>query len=230
MRRYKMCVLFLIAIIGVGQVAIAQTSTSQQYNLDGYKKDFKVGYASANGVSTIQGQVFQPTSSGSYYYGYEGVELTLDGGADFTQTVVTGTEGEFAFSDVPIGSYTIFGHNPETNAFGSVNIVLSKGQANVATGSSKVTTFNVSSLKLLFTENGLFIMNTDRNDEDVPNATPDATQMGGAAETAAMGGHFGMLGAALGAGGLAAGIAALATNDNYRGPRRPISGGTWPAH
>ena len=234
MRRFKMCVLFLIAIIVVTQVAIAQ----QSYNLDSYVKDYKIAYASADGVVSIQGQVFRPTEGGMYYLGYEGVELTLDGGADFTQTVVTGTEGEFAFTEVPVGSYTIFAHNSETNAFGSVNISLSKGQVGVS-AQSKTTTFTVSSLKLLFTEDNLFILGRP-SDPSAVNAVCEvgAVPMEGASAGygGAFGGNMGMLAAGLGAAGLATGVAALASKDSKRGnqgggwkPPRPVSRGTWQA-
>ncbi|MCL2624428.1 MAG: hypothetical protein FWD31_12260, partial [Planctomycetaceae bacterium] len=73
MRRFKICVLFFVAVVVVAQAAMAQSQ--QQYNLDGYKKDYKTGYASTVGAVTIQGQVFRP-ADGRFFFGYEGIELT----------------------------------------------------------------------------------------------------------------------------------------------------------
>ena len=237
MRRFKLCVLFLMAMVVVTQVALAQTASSQQYNLDTYKKDFKFGYASANGAVTVQGQVFRSAVEGRFFLGYEGVELTLDGGADYTQTVTTGAEGEFTFTEVPVGSYTIFAHNSTTNAFGNVSISLSKGQAsaNAISSDSTTTPFSVSSLKLLFTEDNLFIIEKAKeavaaNDLDAAaQQTPEtAGSPYGYGGAGGFGGGLGMMAAGLGVAGLVSGIAALSDDDNNSAPR-PVTVGTWSA-
>lgn len=245
MRCFKMCVLFLIAIIVVTQVAIAQ----QQYNFESYRKDFKVGYASSDGAVSVQGQVFRPTDRSMYYLAYEEVELTLDGGADFSQTVISGAEGEFVFNDVPVGSYKVFGRDPNTGAFGSVDITLSKGQPSVNAQSNKITSFNTSSLKLLLTDDNLFIMEQPSNAFVTPTDFAEMP-MDPASGVPSRGGYggfgggmegMGMMAAGLGVAGLVTGIAALAESneggrrggggspDRPQRPTRPVTVGAWSA-
>ena len=161
MRYFMLCLSFVIALLVASRVANAQEPIT--YNLDEYKKDFKTGYTSSEDSTSVQGQVFRPIQESVLFEGYPGVKLVLDGGDDFTQSVVTDLNGEFIFTDVPVGQYVIFAQNPETNAFDSVQVVLSKGVSAESAQSPNSTVFEVPSLKLLFNEERLSILGKTGN-------------------------------------------------------------------
>jgi len=221
MRFLKLCVCLFTALLVLGQVVQAQTSVNVQPNeaprtLAEYRKDFKTGYTLSVGLTEIFGQVFRPVPGNvELYAGYPGVELTLDAGADFSQQVVTDVNGYFSFEDVPVGAFTVYAQNPETNAFGSVSVLLSRDISNVSTMSGLATSFDPADLMLLFTDKDLFILGRTRDEK--AHAKPvegaeAASHMATVGSGAGFGGGMGMFGAALGAAGLATGIAALATN------------------
>ena len=219
MRCFMLCLSLVIALFVASRVANAQepmVTNAQEpikYNLDEYKKDFKIGYALSGDSTVVQGQVFRPIQKSVLFEGYPGVKLVLDGGGGFTKSVVTDPNGEFIFTDVAVGKYMIFAQNPETNAFGSVQVVVSRCVCTGSTQSSNSTVFEVSSLKLLFNEENLFIL----------GKTGDAvaSQIAGYGTAGASYGNMGLLAAGLGAAGFATGIAILAGNKDSK----PVSVG-----
>ena len=236
MRYFNLCVSLFVAFLIVTKALHAQSEAvvsmeTGTYNLDAYRKDFKTGYTKSSGVTEIRGQLFRPIPGNTLFEGYPGIELTLDAGADFSQQVVTGANGTFTFADVPVGSFTIFAQNTETNAFGSVTILLS-GERIPASGLSDFSTdFDVDTLKLLFTDKELYILGETQNMaelvqpvEGVDTVAEMAAATGSAAGFAG-GGDMGMFGAALGVAGLATGIAALASGGGHGGGGRGGYGG-----
>jgi len=221
MRYFKLSASLFVALLVVVQVVHAQSSLDRSVNkLDDLRGTFKTGYSVSVGLSELRGQVFRPSSDGTMLESYPGVELTLDAGADFSQQVVTDAKGNFVFADVPVGSYAIFAQNTETNAFGSVSIQLSKDLNKVSSMSDFSTTFEVASLKLLFTDNDLFILGSAQAKALAKplDEVEVASQMASVTGTASgFGGDMGMFGAALGAAGLATGIAALASSGGHHG-------------
>jgi len=225
MRYFKLSVSLFVAMLVVLQVAQAQSPgimpmEKSVYGLEEYRKDFKTGYSVSVGHTEIFGQVFRPIADSALFEGYPGVELTLDGGADFTKQVTTDANGLFIFESIPVGSFTIYSKDDDTGAFGSVSILLSKEFGSVSTMSDSSTKFDVANLKLLFTDKGLFILGQDQGTALVKplDEVEVATEMCAAGGVAAgFGGDMGMFGAALGAAGLATGIAALASSGGHHG-------------
>lgn len=232
MRNFTKNATFLFALLILSQAVFAQVQDANVYQFPGYQ-NFKAGFSSSSDLVVLQGQVFKPIVEGATYEAYPGVELTLDGGPDFTVTVVTDASGMFAFDAVPVGAYTVFAQNADLGTFGNVQITLSRG-ISASTVSDNATDFDVASVKLSF-DNDLYILGKKKVAAEFVEVAEVPAQgccgmAGGCAAGAAGGafGNMGMLGAALGAAGLAAGIAALADDDNDRGGHldgRPVSVG-----
>ena len=213
---------------------IAQTVDANSYYFPNFGA-YKAGFAYSADAVALQGQVFKSLGSAAYEP-YAGLDLTLDGGADFTLTTKTDENGVFSFDGVTAGSYTLFAQNAAAGTLGSVGVTLSKSNAKSLI-SDNSTTFDVASMKLVF-DSELFILGAKRlsvSDEVVNEAVAvdEAGCCGMAAGGAACGssaccgggfGNMGMLAAGLGAAGLAAGIAALADDDDK--PCKPVSVGT----
>lgn len=235
MRYFKLSASLFVALLVVVQVVYAQSPINMQleksvYNLDEYRKDFKTGFSGILGQTEIHGQVFRPVPGSMMFEGYPGVELTLDAGADFSQQVLTDAKGYFIFEDVPVGAFTIFAQNTETNAFGSVSVMLTKDLNNASNMSAYSTNFDVAGLKLLFTDKELYILGQDSGKELVQplGEVEVASEMAVAGGVAAGfgGGDMGMFGAALGVAGLATGIAAMASGGGHGGGHGDFHGFT----
>jgi len=215
----------LLALLILSSAVFAQTISTNSYyfpNFGAYKTGF--GY-SAN--AALQGQVFKSIGNATYEP-YASLDLTLDGGSDFTLTTKTDENGVFSFDGVAAGNYTLFAQDGEVS-FGSVAVTLSKSNVTPML-SENSTVFDAASMKLLF-GNELFILGdkrlSDAVEEDVV-VVDDACGMaaGGAScgTSACCGGGFGnmgMIAAGLGAAALAV---ALADDDNK--PCKPVSVGT----
>ena len=223
----------LSALLVLSSVVCAQTVDANSYYFPNFGA-YKAGVAYSANAVTLQGQVFKSLGSAAFEP-YAGLDLTLDGGADFTLTTKTDENGVFSFVGVPAGTYTVFAQDATEATFGSVAITLSKsGTKSLISDNS--TVFDVASMKLLF-DNELFILGEKRPTtvvvEEEAVVVDEASCCGMAAGGAACGtsaccgggfGNMGMLAAGLGAAGLAAGIAALADDDDK--PCRPVSVGT----
>ena len=232
MRNFYRSSAVLLALLILSGAVSAQTIDANSYYFPSFKS-YKAGFAYSADVAVLQGQVFKSLGSAAYEP-YAGLELTLDGGPDFTKTVKTDENGMFSFDGVAAGSYTLFAQNAVAGTFGSVGVTLSKSDVKPLL-SDNSTTFDVARLKLAF-DGELFILGEKRlvvgsevvNEAAVSESSCCGLAAGGAScgTSACCGGGFGnmgMLAAGLGAAGLAAGIAGLA-DDNK--PCNPVSYGT----
>ena len=215
----------LLAFIFSTQAAIVQaqslvSSETSRYNFAEYQL-YKRGFSQANNSSgtVVQGQIFQPVGGG-FFEPISGVEVSLVGGDDFMANAISDANGFFVFDAATVGEYTVIAHVADTNALGSVSVLLS-GMAKVA--STTGTPFVTDNLQLVFEmdKNELYILGKKRSVRDVDSATEKTAAQcyapGGGGGSA--GGAFangGLLLAGLGAAGLATGIAALADDDDVK--------------
>ena len=232
-----LALLVLSSAVYAQTAVVAQTVDANSYYFPNFVA-YKAGFAYSADAAALQGQVFKSLGSAAYEP-YAGLDLTLDGGADFTLTTKTDENGVFSFDGVPAGTYTLFAQNATAATFGSVAVTLSKSDAKTLL-SDNSTIFNVASMKLLF-DNELFILGEKRpavaeeevivDEESCCSMAADGAACGASACCGGSGvgggmfGGSGMLAAALGAAGLASGLASLADDSSGDDNSDPVSVG-----
>ena len=223
-----LALLILSGAVYAQTAVVSQTIDANSYYFPNFVA-YKTGFAYSADAVALQGQVFKSLGSAAYEP-YAGLDLTLDGGADFTLTTKTDENGVFTFDGVPAGTYTVFAQDAAAATFGSVVVALSRNDAR-ALISDNSTIFDVASVKLLF-DNELYILGEKRPDAvvveeevvvDEENCCGLAAGGTACGTSACCGGAFGGLGMI--AAGLGAAALAVALADDDDKPCKPVTCG-----